>query len=76
MFHLVYASTATKRFSAGELFDLLPRYREKNARLSVTGMLLYKEGAFMHALEGEEETVRSLYATMVPTGGITVCRLC
>ena len=62
MFHLVYASTATKRFSAGELFELLPRYRKKNARLSVTGMLLYKEGAFMQALEGDEETVRSLYA--------------
>lgn len=64
MFHLVYASTATKRFSAGELFELLPQYRAKNVRLSVTGMLLYKVGAFMQALEGEEETVRSLYATI------------
>ena len=64
MFQLVYASTAAKLFSSNELFEQLARYREKNLRLGITGLLLYKHGSFMQVLEGEEETVRSLYATI------------
>ena len=64
MFQLVYASTAAKVFSANELFEWLPPYREKNARLGITGLLLYKEGSFMQALEGDEAVVRELYATI------------
>jgi hypothetical protein len=30
--------------------------------LDITGMLLYKDGNFMQALEGEKETGRTLYA--------------
>jgi hypothetical protein len=62
MFSLVYVSSATLPFSMAELLDLLARCRENNARLGVTGMLLYKDGNFMQALEGEETTVRALYA--------------
>ena len=64
MFQLVYASTAMKLFSGSELLELLPRYREKNLRLGITGLLLYKHGSFMQALEGEEETVRTLFAAI------------
>ena len=64
MFQLVYASTAVKLFSGSELLELLPHYREKNLRLGITGLLLYKHGSFMQALEGEEETVRALYDTI------------
>ena len=64
MFQLVYASTATKLFSSRGLLEVLPRYREKNLRLGITGLLLYKHGSFMQALEGEEEAVRTLYATI------------
>jgi hypothetical protein len=61
MFQLVYASTAAKRFTDGELFDMLTAFREKNVRLGVTGLLLYKDGSFMQVLEGEEAIVRDLY---------------
>jgi hypothetical protein len=61
MFQLVYASTATRAFTDGELFDMLGQFRERNTRLGITGLLLYKEGAFMQALEGDEATVCSLY---------------
>ena len=64
MFQIVYASTAVKLLSGSELLELLPRYREKNLRLGITGLLLYKHGSFMQALEGEEGAVRSLYATI------------
>lgn len=61
MFNLVYQSTATESPSTNELLTWLPEFREKNARLGVTGLLLYKHGSFMQALEGEEDTVRDLY---------------
>ena len=62
MFQLVYASTAAKLFSSKELFEQLAQYREKNLRLGITGLLLYKQGSFMQVLEGEEKTVRGLFA--------------
>lgn len=64
MFHLVYTSTAAKLFSDEELVDMLHRYRGKNARLGITGLLLYRSGSFMQALEGDEDTVRDLYDTI------------
>ncbi len=64
MFQLVYVSTAVKPFSANELFEWLAPFRERNARLGITGLLLYKEGSFMQALEGEEAAVRELFATI------------
>ncbi len=62
MFHLVYTSTAVRMFSDRELFEMLLLYREKNARLNITGLLLYKAASFMQALEGDEAIVRDLYA--------------
>jgi hypothetical protein len=64
MFSLVYASSAVKPFSKSELVELLAPSREKNRRLGITGMLLYKDGNFMQALEGEESAVRKLYAAI------------
>ena len=61
MFHLVYASTAVEPLTSSELLARLSLYREKNLRLGITGLLLYKHGEFMQALEGEELTVRSLF---------------
>ncbi|QIN80232.1 hypothetical protein GBA65_18810 [Rubrobacter marinus] len=62
MFFLTYASTATQDLSKADLNELLAQCRKNNADLGVTGMLLYKDGNFMQVLEGEESTVRSLYA--------------
>lgn len=62
MFFLTYVSTANQHLSKDDLNELLAQCRENNARLGITGMLLYKEGNFMQALEGEEGAVRSLYA--------------
>ncbi len=62
MFFLTYASTATRGLSKADLNELLAQCRKNNAELGITGMLLYKGGNFMQVLEGEESTVRSLYA--------------
>jgi hypothetical protein len=42
MFHLVYFSSVKKPFTNLELQELLREARQKNPKLGVTGMLLYK----------------------------------
>ncbi len=61
MISLVYVSSAVKEFGAGELQELLDQARQANARLGVTGLLLYVGGNILQILEGEEESVRTLY---------------
>ena len=61
MIQLVYVSSAIKPFESDELVELLARAREKNTRLQITGLLLYKGGNFMQLLEGEEAPVRALF---------------
>jgi hypothetical protein len=58
---MIYASAAVKLFSEEELVELLAKSRANNAPLGVTGMLLYRDGNFMQALEGEESSVRDLF---------------
>lgn len=62
MFSLVYVSAAVTWFSDRELRALLAQCRLSNAQTGITGMLLYKDGNFMQALEGDERTVRALEA--------------
>jgi hypothetical protein len=42
--------------------ELLKRSVQRNGQASVTGLLLYKDGCFMQALEGEESVVVSLFS--------------
>ncbi len=60
IFHTVYASSASKAFTKPDLQALLQEIRPKNANLGVTGMLLYKDGNFMQALEGEQGILTGL----------------
>jgi hypothetical protein len=64
VFQLVYQSEATGPMDGEALRELLRQARDKNHRLAVTGVLLYKAGGFLQVLEGDEETVRALYATI------------
>ncbi len=61
MIHLIYGSSAMEKMSNQELLAILEKAREKNRRLNVTGMLLYKGGNFLQVLEGEADVVKSLY---------------
>ena len=61
MFHLIYTSRARQKFSEVDLKTLLTRSRSNNGRLDVTGMLMYHEGAFLQALEGDERFVRGVF---------------
>jgi len=44
-----------------ELLNLLQTARKKNFAHNVTGMLLYSEGTFIQALEGETEDLYKIY---------------
>jgi Sensors of blue-light using FAD len=58
----VYASAAARDFKTQELAELLKVARENNAKLGLTGMLLYAEGSFFQVLEGQADVVDALYA--------------
>jgi hypothetical protein len=62
LFQIVYSSTAAKSLGRAELMDLLNGSVGRNARAGITGLLLYKDGAFMQAIEGEEESVIKLFS--------------
>ena len=61
MHQVIYSSAAAGPFSELELTALLVAARVNNGRLGVTGILLYHEGSFLQALEGDEHVVNSLY---------------
>ena len=58
---LVYVSLANKEMSDQDLKGLLKAARNKNEKLNVTGLLLYRDGFFIQALEGEEGTIDALF---------------
>ncbi|QDT05455.1 Blue light- and temperature-regulated antirepressor YcgF [Rubripirellula lacrimiformis] len=58
---LVYASTALVSFSDTEIGELVQRSRHKNETHQISGVLLYRDDAFFHVLEGPASSVSSLY---------------
>ena len=61
LFRIAYFSGETTRFTRVELEQLLAKARDTNARLGITGILLYKDGNFSQVIEGEEDAVRELF---------------
>jgi Sensors of blue-light using FAD len=53
--------TSTQAFSDSSLKKLLMRARSNNASIDVAGMLLYRDGTFLQALEGDERSVRDVF---------------
>jgi len=61
MLSLIYVSSSIKLLNDAELLDILKVSRENNGSKDITGLLLYKSGNFMQALEGPDEIVNALY---------------
>lgn len=61
---LIYLSSASYLFSEDELIKILNTSRQNNARLDITGLLLYHEGSILQILEGEEQTLTRLFNTI------------
>jgi hypothetical protein len=58
---LVYVSAACGRPQDLDLGSILQQSRRNNAADGITGMLLYAQGNFMQALEGEAAVVERVY---------------
>ena len=52
LIHCVYSSVQSVEFSPEDIAELLDIARTNNAKLGITGMLLYDKGAFFQLLEG------------------------
>ena len=63
MYQLVYTSLlATREFPAADLKKLLVRARLRNKEAGVTGMLVFHDGTFLQALEGEKRAVLDVFS--------------
>jgi hypothetical protein len=58
---LCYVSSSCQDLSSEELLGILTAARVNNARIGVTGMLLYHDGNFMQVLEGPPDVLDALY---------------
>ncbi|WP_324720151.1 BLUF domain-containing protein [Salinimicrobium sp. HB62] len=62
MKHVIcYISTATKHLDDKEVEALMKEWQEQNSKQNIKGILLYSEGHFFQVLEGEKESVLSLF---------------
>jgi hypothetical protein len=64
LYELIYVSLATREMSRADLTELLDQSRRKNARLNITGLLVYHQKEFMQLLEGNKDDIFSLYDTI------------
>lgn len=65
MYQLVYRSMANREFSFDDLKKLLVRARMRNKVLGVTGMLVFHDGSFLQALEGEKRAVNEIFGRIL-----------
>jgi hypothetical protein len=62
---LVYLSRAVRPMTDADLIGLLRQCRANNVAAGVSGLLLYRDGRFMQALEGPRAAVMDLYARVM-----------
>jgi hypothetical protein len=61
---VVYLSTATRLLGADQLESILAISRRNNGRDGITGLLLYDDGNFIQAIEGEPAAIERLMARL------------
>ncbi|CAN5251746.1 hypothetical protein BH09ACT1_BH09ACT1_22300 [soil metagenome] len=64
MLSLAYVSSAAVAFTDDDIADVLALSRSNNARLDITGVLLYRDGRFIQILEGPDDVVRAKFAVI------------
>ncbi len=60
MIQLSYVSRSAEPMAPAELLELLYQCRTNNRKRGITGLLLYANGTFLQALEGEDEVIDEL----------------
>lgn len=72
---IIYCSQAAYDFAPEELVTLLEKARAKNARLGLSGMLLYCSQSFLQVLEGDEDALEETYTSIFADDRHTHLRL-
>ncbi|GAA3574791.1 hypothetical protein GCM10022197_34840 [Microlunatus spumicola] len=63
-FSLVYVSRVAASVTGQGLLELMWASRTYNEAVGITGLLLYSDGGFLQVLEGDQDVVESLYASI------------
>ena len=58
---IIYSSQAAPGLGLAQQREILERARHSNEKLGITGILLYCEGRFVQAIEGERSDVSALF---------------
>ena len=61
MISIAYVSSAVFSFNDTTLLDLVDQCQRTNAKLGVTGILVYSDGNFMQVIEGADLPTHALY---------------
>lgn len=64
IYKMIYVSSAPYDMSDDELMEILTVSRKNNKEKGITGLLLYFDGSFFQLLEGDKESVTSLFTTI------------
>ncbi|OKS86478.1 BLUF domain-containing protein [Mucilaginibacter polytrichastri] len=62
MYFISYSSYASFDLNEDQLKSLLIQSRDRNQHMGITGMLFYFDQKFIQLIEGEEDSVKLLYA--------------
>lgn len=62
MYELLYCSLAKPDLTAGDISDILRVSQKWNLQNDITGCLLYFDKQFIQIIEGEKQTIKSLFA--------------
>ena len=65
MIQLIYVSTAARRISKDDIQAILLTSIHHNSKKNITGLLMYDQGTFCQALEGELEDVHALFSKIL-----------
>lgn len=65
LLRLIYFSHVWKKMTSVQLEQILAKSRENNARNKISGLLCYGGDSFIQILEGPEQSVISLYSTII-----------
>lgn len=72
---LLYVSTAASTLAYQDLVAMLRHASQRNDEFDITGLLVYGNGLFLQALEGERAAVNRLYNRIVADARHAECTL-
>ena len=64
LLRLLYTSQATREMSFDRVLTIVAKSRSANKARNIKGIMLYDRGVFLQVLEGPEDAVHALYASI------------